>query len=151
MPVFPKNPNKKSKNWFQKIHLGHAVIINSLIDRKGESDAGIFTNSQTPPSPWTVDHGINYFSVPPKKTHTQRLLSWFLVHLKACRVMASFCVSEVFTYPPLKPTWLAGNPSRSIKIPLLIVSISIFKFPECNHTATTQTKTQKKHWNHAGF
>lgn len=79
---FSEEPQQKSKNWFQKIHLGHAEFKTRwLIGRVNPTQEF----SRTVRLPEALNSGSwnqLLLSSPPKK-HTQRLLSWFLVHLKA--------------------------------------------------------------------
>ena len=58
--LIPKNPSRSCDSF-----------INSLIDRKRWIRRRNFHEQSDSRRPWTVDHGINYFSVPPKKTHTK--------------------------------------------------------------------------------
>ena len=109
---FPKNPNKNPKDSTESISL----MLGSQADEWRVRSYAKF-NEQRLPWPWKVDHGGIKFQVPPKK-RKKTLLSWFLVHLKA----SSWWLASVYLMyhyvPPLKPTWLAGNPSQPIEIHL---------------------------------
>ncbi len=98
---FSEEPQQKSKR-FDRVHLA-----NSLGSQSWWMEGEILRtyarfNQQRLPWPWKVDHGGIKFQVPPKKKHTQTLLSWFLVHLKA----SSWWLASVYLMyhyvPPLE-------------------------------------------------